>query len=63
MTNLRYIISHFGGFIGKHPFLVDNFLKAEEPSDLDNSTDNETAAAKTVTEEAYMSTAFISGLN
>ena len=63
MTNLRDIISHFGGVIGNHPFLVDKFLKAADLADPDNPTENETAATKTATEEAYMATAFLSGLN
>ena len=33
MSNLRDIISHRGGVIGNHPFLVDTFLKATDPSD------------------------------
>ena len=63
MTNLIDVISHFGGFIGNHPFLVDKFLKAADLADPDNPTENETAATKTATEEAYMATAFPSGLN
>ena len=63
MTNLRDFISHCGGFIGNHPFLIDNLLKSEDPADPDGPTGEETAAAKTATEEAYMATAFLSGLN
>ena len=47
MTNLRDVISHCGGVIAKHPFLVDKFLKASEPADPDNPIENETDAAKT----------------
>ena len=36
MTNLRDVISHCGGVIGNHPFLVDKFLKAAYPADPDN---------------------------
>ena len=63
MTNLIDVISHFGGFIGNHPFLVDKFLKAADLADPDNPTENETAASNTAIEEAYVSTAFLSGLN
>ena len=63
MTNLRDFISHCGGFIGNHPLLIDNFLKSEDPADPDGPTGEETAAAKNATEEAYMSTAFLSGLD
>ena len=63
MTNLRDVISHCGGLIGKHPFLVEKFLKAADPEDPDNPTENETAASKTAIEEAYVATAFLSGLN
>ena len=60
---MRYVISHYGGVIGNHPFLVEKFLKAVDPADPLNPTEDETAAAKTVTEEAYTDTAFLSGLN
>ena len=63
MSNLRDGISHCGCVIGYHPFLVEKILKAADPVDPDNPTENKTAAAKTVTEEAYMDTAFLSGLN
>ena len=63
MTNLRDVISHCGGVIVNHPFLVEKFLKAADPVDPDNPTENETYAAKTATEKAYMATAFLSGLN
>ena len=63
MSNLKDFISHCGGVILNHPFLVDKFLKAVDPADEDNPTEEETTAAKTVTEEAYMATAFLSGLN
>ena len=63
MMKLRNAISHSGGVIGNHPLLVDKFLKAAELADLDNPTEDETVAAKTVTEEACMATAFLSGLN
>ena len=45
---MRDVISHCGGVIGNHPFLVDKFLKAVDPTDLLNTTEDETAAAKTV---------------
>ena len=38
-------------------------MKAAYPADPDNPTENETAVAKTATKEAYMATAFLSGLN
>ena len=63
MTNLRDIISPCVWIIENHTFLVDKFMKAAEPADPDNPTENETAASNTATEEAYVSTAFISGLN
>ena len=63
MLNLRDVILHYGGVIGNHPFLVDKFLKAADLADKDNPTEEEMTAAKTMTEEAYMATAFLSGLN
>ena len=63
MSNLRDVISHFGGVIGNYPFLVEKFLKAAYPSYPENPTENDTAAAKTASEEACMATAFLSGLN
>ena len=63
MTYLRDVISQCGRFIGNHPFLVDNFLNASKLVDPDNPTDNEKLAANNSTEEAYMATAFLSGLN
>ena len=63
MTKLRDVISNYRGVIGNRPFLINKFLKASNPEDLDNSTDENVAAAKTATEEAYMATAFLSGLN
>ena len=51
MKNLRDVISHSGGVIGNHPFLVGKFLKAIDPSDPGNPTENDTAEAKTATEE------------
>ena len=63
ISNLRDVISHFGGVIGNHPFIVDKLLKAADPEDSENPTEDETAAAKTTTEEAYMATAFLSGIN
>ena len=64
MSNLRDVISHCGGVIGNHPFLVKKFLKAVDPEDPENpKEENETAASKTETEEAYMATKFLSGLN
>ena len=62
MSNLREVISHCGSVIGNHPFLVEKFLKAADPEDPINPTEDETAAAKTATEEAYMSMAFLSGI-
>ena len=62
MKNLRDVISHCGGFTVNHPLLVETFLKAVDPEDPDNPTENETAAAKTATDDAYMATAFLSGL-
>ena len=63
MSNLREVISHCGGIIGNHQFLVGKFLKAADPTDPLNPTEYKTATAKTVTEEAYMSTSFLAGLN
>ena len=63
MNNLRCVISHFGGVIGNHPFLIDKSLKSDKPEDPDDPTDNNKAAANTATEEAYMVTAFLLGLN
>ena len=63
MTDLRDVISHCRWFIGNHPLLVDKFLKAANPVDLDNSTDNDKSAANDYTKEVYMATAFLSGLN
>ena len=63
MTYLRDVISHCGWFIGNHPFLVDNFLKAAKPVDPDDPTDGEKLAVNNSTEEAYIATAFLSGLN
>ena len=62
MTYLRDVISHCIWFIGNHQFLVDKFLKAANPVDLDNPTDNDKSATNNSTEEAYMATAFLSGL-
>ena len=56
MLNLRDIISHCGGVIGNHPLLVDKFLKAADPEDEENPTEEETATDKTATEESYMAT-------
>ena len=63
MSNLRDVISHFGSVIGNHPFLVDKFLKAADLADENNPTEEETTSSKTATEEAYMATEFLSGLN
>ena len=63
MTKLRDVISHYGGVIGNHQFLVDKFLKTADPEDPDSTMENETAASKTATEEAYITTEFLSGLN
>ena len=46
MDNLRDVISHFGGFVWNHPFLIDIFLKAADPENL---TDEWTDASKTAT--------------
>ena len=63
MNILREVIFHFGGVIGNHLFLVGKILKATDTEDPDNPTENETAVSNTATEEAYMATAFLSGLN
>ena len=63
MSNLRYVISYCGGVIGNYPFLVEKFLKAAELGDEINPTEEEKNVAKIATEEAYMATAFLSGLN
>ena len=49
MKNLRDVISHCGGVIGNHPFLVNKLLKATDPEDSDNPTENKTVAVKTET--------------
>ena len=63
MSNLRDAISHCGGVIGNHPFLVEKPLKAADLADPENPTENDRSAAKTATEEVYMATAFLSGIN
>ena len=63
MSNLRDIISHCGGVIVNHLFLVEKFLKDADPTDPLHPTEDETAVAKTATEEAYMATSFLSGIN
>ena len=63
MTNLRNVISHCGGVTGNHTFLIDKFLNAAKTSDPDDPTDDERAPEKNSTKEAYMATAFLSGLN
>ena len=63
MSNLRDVISHCGGVIRNHPLLVEKFLKAAELADANNPTESETTADKIAIEEAYMSTAFLSGRN
>ena len=63
MSNLRDIISHCGGVIGNCSFIVDKLLKATELVDENNPTEEKTTAAKTATEEAYMATEFLSGIN
>ena len=60
---MRDAISHCGGVIGNYPILVDKFLKALDMADLENPTENDTAAAKTATEDDYMAISFLSGLN
>ena len=57
MTKLRDVIFHFGGIIGNHPFLINNFLKVANPMDKNKVAGNNS------TEEDYMATAFLSGLN
>ena len=63
MSNMRNVISHCGSVIGNHPFLVDKFLKAVDTADTDNPTEEDTTTYKTAIEEAYMDTAFLSGMN
>ena len=63
MSNLRDVISHCGGVIVNHPFLVDKLLNGAELADKTNPTEEETTAAKIVTEESYMATEFLSGVN
>ena len=63
MSNLRDFISHCGGAIGNHPLLVEKFLKAADTTEPLNPTEDETATSKTATEEAYMATEFLSGIN
>ena len=63
MSNLRDFISPCCGVIGNHSFLVDKLIKAADPKDPLHPTEDDTAAAKTSTEEAYTATAFLSGLN
>ena len=63
MTNLREVISHYGSVTGNHLFLVGKSPKAVDPADPDNPKENNAAAAKTATEEAYMAKAFLSGIN
>ena len=63
MTNLRYVISRYGGSIGNHPFLIDKFSKTANSVDLSNPVDGNTAEANNATKEAYISTSFLSGLN
>ena len=63
MSNLKDVISHYDGVIGNHPLIVEKSPKDADPTDPLNPTEDETAASKTATEEAYMATAFLSGLN
>ena len=63
MTNLRDVISHCGGFIGNHPLLIDKSLKANDTAESGNAKETEMYKAKTATEEAYMTTPFLSVLN
>ena len=63
MTNLIDDISHCGGVIGNHPVIVEKPPKAAYPAEPDNLTENETTTAKTVIEEAFMATPFLSDLN
>ena len=42
---------------------MEKYLKAADPEDPDNLTENDTAAVKTETEEAYMTKTFLSVLN
>ena len=63
MKNLRDVIFHCGGVIGNHLFLVDKLLKASDPEDPNNPTENDMASSKTSTEEPYMEMPFLSGIN
>ena len=63
VSNLRDVIYQCGGTIGNHPSLVDKFLKAAYRAVPKIFTVNETAAAKIATEEAYITTEFLSGIN
>ena len=60
---MRDVISHCGGVIVNDPFLVEKFLKAADTEDKDNPTEEDTTIDKNATEEAYMETAFLSGIN
>ena len=63
MTNLRDVISHCEGVIGNHTFLINKLIKADRPAETDDPTDEEMAESKIATEEAYMTTELLSGLN
>ena len=63
MSNLRNVISHCGGVIGNYPFLVGKYLKAADPAYPESPLENEISIAKTLTEEAYLATTFLSGVN
>ena len=49
MTNLRDVISHCGGVIGKHQFLIDKFLKVSKPVEPDDPMDDDKSEANNTT--------------
>ena len=63
MTNLRDVISQCKGVIVNHTFLINKFIKSDKPADPYYTMDDKKAAANNSTKEAYMATAFLSGLN
>ena len=58
VTSLRDITSHCVGDIENHTFLINNLPKEYKPADMEKLTKNKTAAAKTATEESYMTMDF-----
>ena len=58
VTSLIDITSHCVGGIDNHTFLINNLLKEYKPADMEKLTKNKTAAAKTATEESYMTMDF-----